>query len=506
LIEKAMTSGLTDTMKMLKLVAGRSALVFAALALMVWNQVEGKDSVPAMLKISQFNHAEYCDLAIGANGALHAIFTDQPSFDKPKYLYYRTSTDNGKTWTVAINLSDDESGDDASYGRLILDASGSLYAAWKYVRKNSLLDGPGGTAPGRLVFRSLVGGSWSKRVTLGDVKLPVFSWFCALAPDGSVHLDWSQVTQDTPPTYISVGYANLVREAVLDGQVIKSEKNLTTPKPVLTDEQAKQLRAAGKPVKYEDTKPTETGLINLRGFIDAQGTTHFVGESPGIKDGPSSQQTGKQIVVWDGTKLTAVYSFAKYSTYNNFNNPPAVLPDAAGKLHLIRAPEKSEKPCVRDYSVNGAELGDFTNVILPKSGPGKLANWQVHALPGGKIAVTAALSEKGGYDPDDLELYVSFFDGKDKWSTPVCVTSNQSSASGFTKETVAGNTVGALKSHKPRFASVAIAKDGKPCLLIVDNEDTIVGLTSPGVTSSGRVVSGTGSIRMDNPAVYFLKL
>src|SRR5207245_2398291 len=99
-----------------------------------------------------------------------------------------------------------------------------------------------------------------------------------------------------------------------------------------------------------------------------------------------------------------VYEFEKYKTYNNFNNPPFLAADGRGKLHFIRAPEKSEKPCVRDYTVDGTELGDFTNIIIPKSGPGKLANWQVHTLPGGKLAVTAALSEKGGYDPDDLEL------------------------------------------------------------------------------------------------------
>ena len=161
---------------------------------------------------------------------------------------------------------------------------------------------------------------------------------------------------------------------------------------------------------------------------------------------------------------------------------------------------------MRDYAVDGTGLGDFTNVIIPKSGPGKLANWQVHTLPGGRLAVTAALSEKGGYDPDDLELYVSYFDGVGKWSAPVVVTSNQSKQSGFNKETTPGNTIGSLKSHKPKFASVVLAKDGKPCLLMVDNEDTIVGVSSTGVTTGGRVVTGTGSLRTDNPAVYFLKL
>lgn len=493
-------------MNMTKFAARVSGLALAASALVVGGCAYAAASAPGVLKLSQYDRVEFCDLAVGPDGAMHAIFTEQPALDKPKYLYHRASTDNGKTWSAASNLSDDESGNDASYGRVIFNGAGRLYVAWKYVRKGALLDGPGGTAPGILVFRSLVGGSWSKRVALGDAKIPVFSWFAAIGPDGAAHLVWSQLTKDTPATYFVASCANLVRDAVLDGPATKSIKDLTSPKPILSDEQVKQLRAANKPVKYEDTKPTEAGLINLRGYVDAQGRTRFVAESPGIKDGPSSQQTGKQIVVWDGAKLTSVYAFEKYQTYNNFNNPPVLLPDAAGKPHLLRAPEKSEKPCVRDYPVEGDGLGDFTNIIIPKSGPGKLANWQVHALPGGRMAVTAALSEKGGYDPDDLDLYVSFFDGKDKWSEPLRITSNQSKPSGFSKETVAGNTIGALKSHKPKFTSVVLASDGKPCLLMVDNEDTIVGVSSPGVTSSGRAVTATGSLRSDNPAVYFLKL
>lgn len=493
-------------MHMMNLATRLAGVAMMALMLARRESARADTGTPAATRISQFNHAEYCDLAASPDGRLDAIFTDQPSFDKPRYLYHRSSTDNGRTWSAAANLSDDESGDDASYGRVISDGSGRLYAIWKYVRKGALLDGPGGTAPGRLVYRSLAGGNWGKRVALGEAKAPAYSWFGTTAPDGTVHLVWSQITLDTPSSYIAPGFADLVRDAVLDGPAVKSVTPLTSPKPILSDEQIKQLRAAGQPVKYEDTRPVETGFINLRGYVDARGTTRFVAETPGIKDGPTSQQTGRQIVIWDGAKLAPVYAFDKFSTHNNFNNPPALLPDAAGKPHLIRAPEKSEKPCVRDYPVEDTGLGEFTNIILPASGPGKLANWQVHALAGGKLAVTAALSEKGGYDPDDLELYVSFFDGKDKWSPPLCVTGNQSRKSGFVKETTAGNTIGALKSHKPRFAAVALARDGHPCVLLVDNEDTIVGVTSAGTTGSGRVVTGTGSLRTDNPAVYFLRL
>src|SRR5258708_31770380 len=46
-----------------------------------------------LVKLSQYDRAEFCDLAGGSDGQLHAVFTDQPAYDKPRYLYYRASSD-----------------------------------------------------------------------------------------------------------------------------------------------------------------------------------------------------------------------------------------------------------------------------------------------------------------------------------------------------------------------------------------------------------------------------
>ena len=460
-----------------------------------------------MVKLSQYDRAQFCDLTIGADGRLHAVFTDQPAYDKPNYLYYRASNDGGKTWSQPNNLSDDESGDSASFARLVIDGKGRIYAVWKYVRRNELLDGPGGTAGGRLTGRCLEAESWSKRMSLGDAKVPSYSWFAAVDPNGVVHVIWSQMARDAAETQGGYAwYANLVRQTTLDGATLGAVKDVIVPKPVLTKQQIEQMKSTGRYPKYEDTVPKRDGLINLRGYVDARGTACFVAEHPGIQDGPSSQQTGKQLVLWNGTQLRPLYSYEKYQTYNNFNNPPALLVDALGRQHLIRAPEKSEKPCVRDYAIDGAETGDFINIIIPKNGPGKITNWQAHQLSAGKMAVTVAFSEKGGYRPEDLELYISFFDGAGKWSEPVSITRNQGRKSGFHKETGGGNAIGAVYEYTPRFASVATGKDGRACVLLVTSEDTIIGLTSPALTSSGRVVSATGTGRVDSPAVFFLKL
>ena len=363
-----------------------------------------------LAKLSQYDKCGYADLAIGPDGAVHAIFTDQPDNMKPQYLYYRSSANGGASWTPPKNLSDDESGHSASYCRLLADGQGRLYAIWKYVSKDELLDGPGGNGAGILSYRCLSGGAWSPTVHLNDAKLAAYSWFAALGPDGAVRLVWSQLPADTVRVqgWGSAKYANLVQQMLLQGSAPGAVTPLLSPPPLPTNEQIAAARTAGHAIPYDQQRPRSDGLINLRGYVTAAGVTHFVAEQPGITDGPTSQQTGKRIVHWDGTRLRTLYEYERFQTYNNFNNPPTLLVDTHGTEHLIRAPEKAETACVRDYPVLDGRLGDPTEVVAAGNGKGAITHWQAGQLPGGRMVVTTALSEKGGWAPDDVELLVSF--------------------------------------------------------------------------------------------------
>jgi hypothetical protein len=472
-------------------------------------QADAKPGQPkAMTKLSTFDHAEFCDIGVGADGTLHAVFTDQPQYTNPRYVYYRASTDGGKTWSDAKNLSDDESGHGASYAHVIADGKGRVYVIWKYVRKDELLDGPGGGASGIITYRVLEGGNWSKRVAISDKTIPTYSWFATLDPAGAVNVVYSQMTKDAvenmPNGYWY--YANLVRQVVLDGPNVGQPKDITTPKPLLTKAQQEEMKKAGKYPKYEDTVPTKDGLINLRGFIGPDGVLKFVGENNGITDGPSAQQTGKRIMLWDGTKLTPIYAFEKYQTYNTFNNPPMLVPGTDGKLHLIRAPEKSETKCVRDYVIDGDQLGDPVDIVAPQKPTGNLGSWQVTMLPGNRIAVTAAVSEKGGYQMDDLELYISIRDEKGNWSKPVSVTDNAARQSFSHKATSAASSIDLGKTYLTAFASICMDKDGKPCVLMVNKESSLIGVTTPVGSGAGTVVGALSTGRVDSPMVFFLRM
>lgn len=459
-----------------------------------------------MVKLSASGLATYADILVATDGTLHTVYTERPAYGKPEYAYHRMSKDNGKTWSEPKNLSDDESGNAASFTRLVQDGAGRIYCVWKYVSANELLDGPGGNANGILVYRCLEGGTWSNRKMLGDDKVPTYSWFVTVDPKGKAHIIWSQMTKEgfKIQGWGAATYAGLVRQATLNGAA-NEVKDIVTPAPILTKEEQAEMSKKGIHVKYEDTVARKDGLLNLRGYVDAEGIAHFVGEDPGIVDGPSDQQTGKRIRHWDGKKFSTLYTYQKYMTYNNFNNPPVLALDANGKEWLIRAPEKSEKQCVRAYPVADGELGDFVNIIAPKSGPGLVNNWQVSTLGNSQLLLTVAFSEKGGYDPDDLELFMSRFDGKGNWSAPQRLTNNGAKTTSSHKETVGLNSVGTVTSYRTKFTAATAGKDGSPVLTTVNIESTIIGLNSAGTTSSGRTVIVSSGGRVENPYVFFLK-
>lgn len=458
------------------------------------------------VKLSQYDKAQYCDLCVGADGTIHAVYNESPVNGKPNYLYYRASTDGGATWSEAKNLSDDESGDAASYARIIADGKGRVYAVWKSLKPANWLDGPGGAAVGKLYFRCLENGTWSSAKQIGDEKLHMFSWFVAPGPAGAIHVVWSQAGRNNGASAADMSYyANLTCHARLDGDRLTDQKDLITPKHILTQAEQEALRAQGKNFTYEETVPRQEGLWNLRGYVDAQGVAHFIAEDYGIKSGPSDQQTGSRIVHWDGKQLTPVYEFEKHRTYNNFNNPPFLLVDAQGKEHVLRAPEKAEKAAIRDYAIGQGKLIDPVEAIAVKTGQGIISPWQISQLPGGRMAVMATLSEKGGYSADDAELYVTFSEGGGKWSEPIRVTNVSTQGKFNYKETGAG-TISTSATYRPIFSAIAMCKDGRPGILMVNNESTLFSVGTAAVTGSGRGVLATSGGRVDSPQVFFKKL
>ncbi len=459
-------------------------------------------------KLNKVDLCEYCAIAAGPDGTLHAIWTEQTDHFHPHYLMYRSSADHGKSWSDAKNLSDDEdTNHGASYCQVQVDGKGRVYAIWKYVPSHDLLNGPGGDTAGEFYYRCLEGGNWSKRVRIGEDKIGIYSWFACTDPAGTVHVVWSQMAPDAIAAGSTqyVTYADLVREATLDGAAAPKTKDLVAPKPLPTQADQDAAKAKGKYFSYAQLHARQEGFINLRGYVDANGVTRFVAEQPGHVDDEGNQTTGKQIVYFDGQKVSDLKVWEKYAAVpggNSFMNPPALLPDAKGNPHLIRWPAEAAQVCVRDYPIEDGKLGDPTDIHVGKNPGAKLQNYQVWPAPGGKIAVLIGMVDNA--QPADFheEDYLCLSDGNGKWSAPVCVTDNAARADFFHKETGGKGAVSMEKSYDTRYAAVAFDKDGRPNVLMINNERSLFGITNG--TIDGGAVTSVGST--DSPACVFIRL
>ena len=465
-----------------------------------------------LAKLNKFDKGLYCDVLVVPGdkehpaGTVHVIYSDQPSHMTPSFLYYRSSADLGKTWTDQKNLSDDESGHAVGYCRLLLDAKGRLYAIWKYTAKDALIDGPGGNQAGIIAFRCLDGGGWSRITRLTDEKNPAYSFFAANGPDGSANVVWSQMTPDGQRIqgWTAGSYADLVQRVALDGSAPGQPTVVTAPPPLPTPADIAAAQKAGHPIPYDQQRPRKDGLINLRGYITADNQVRFVGEEPGNPDGPNG--TGQLLDLWDGTQRVRLYAYEKFKTYNNFNNPPVLWLDAKGKEHLIRSPERSETPCVRDYPIEGGQLGDAVNIISGPEGQGVITCWQATPLVGGRLAVTCGLSVKGGVNPDDAELYVSFSSGDGVWTRPAKVTNNAARATLSGKNTDLKGSIALGKRYLPKMASVATDGSGHPCVLMVNNEINGIIAQSPEMPTNEKGALPGFNMMVDAPMVFFERL
>lgn len=459
----------------------------------------GGNTKPAdLVKLSQFGHAGSCSMAVAGDGTIHAVFSDFKEYGKPAFLYYRSSKDDGATWSDAKVLSDDESVLSAGFCRVLIDGKGRVYAIWKYINPNELLEGPNGPANGILVYRVLESGSWSKPRLFGNEHKPMTSWYAALDGQGRVNVVYSRADDavDWKGRGMMHYNANNTDQLVLDGASEPAVTQLIIAPHVMTEAEQAASKAAGKYPAYEDTHPRNAGAWNLNGYIADDGRPRFLCEK--------YKESGKMpaILYFDGKQPQAFTEYkTEYLHYNTFNNPPLLLRGPGGKEHVIRKPEASENEVVRDYAVeDGKPSGDKTDAITNDSPKAKIHGWWAGPLAGGCMVAMAAVEPS--LDPlGPTDLYLAVCDGKGAWDKPVNVTDNDGRAKFFARGGISQST-----SYSPTFAEAATLKDGSIGVILLNQEKTISGLDTVGVTSSGRAITATSSFSTASPYVSFVKL
>ena len=414
-------------------------------------------------------------IAVSPGGTIHVAFVEKHA-QAPYELnvYHRSSSDGGRTWSDAKNLSEVMPDYNVGNCQLVIDGAGRVYVIWR----TSVSEGfpvdrdPHGNSSNNLVYRVLEGGKWSGKAipvhpphTKEDQGWAAASWFVSVDPAGKVHVIWNM-----PPTQLlnhkilgGHDYITLdpylgkgrVMEAVLNGQ------DPGTPREVYM---AKVTGAApyGRACNGFDT---------INGYVDAEGQAHFV-----AKLEPTVPNT--ILLIENGTQKPAIV--LPGPVYETWQYPPILLVDAQGRRHIIALYRGGEQPNVRDYLVGSDE--EPTVIRASREVTGKLYGFQAYQGPRGRMIVVMQMNDTGT-DTDD-ELYLSTSDGA-KWSQPVNVTNNSGRESFFARQTSLASHVAGFTYWYPGPAAAAYDGQGHLVLAYVSVKRSAFESVALGVTLAG---------------------
>jgi hypothetical protein len=433
-----------------------------------------------LLKLAENQEAKYTDVAIGADGTVHAIYQAQHPRTLVPHVFYRASTDGGANWSEPLDLMENET-TQAGFVRLMVDGAGRVYAFWKTYTGFGLVDASGGENS-TLAYRTLVGGSWTPTSTIGTPEA-VVGWFPTLAPDGQLHVVWSE-TVPLASGRSPYWEAGLIRQATLTGGTVGAAKEVLKSPAI-------QLGTSDV-IKFH-------GYRGLRGYVDAAGVAHFTALKSIATPDFGSKTEPISVVHWDGTTEKDLFEVVKLEAVfqKQLYHPPLLWLDAAGKEHLTVVNQYLTRPAVQDFSPPAAQAP--TVVYQMNSEKGNIRGVQMQPGPGGRAAVVMQMHDTDRADAKH-DLWAAAFDGQ-RWATPVNVTNNAAREAFQSRQTSANTSYSTLTTYSAQYGAGAFDVAGRLYLSFVNTE--IQSIMRETTVSSG--TSGAfGSNSTTN--VYFHKL
>jgi hypothetical protein len=414
---------------------------------------------------------------------IHVAFVEQHSTTFAYAVYYRSSSDGGKTWTEAKNLSEDMPNFKVGRCVVLVDGGNRVYVVWRTGLKEDFpasLDPWGGGTPCNLVYRVLENGKWSKIEPVHPPGSPEtqndgsLSYFAAVDAAGRAQVVWNTTPDKWHPelTHISGSYHQhlagvgngLVFQATLDGA------QASTPREVFLTPVG-GLNEPGGYGAYCD------GLDTLNGYVDSAGAPHFIAAVSRTHD--SSLQGKSWYELIENGKVGPVLGLPELS-FHAWRDIPTLLVDAAGHRHVIALYLAGEHPNVRDYLIGS---DDEPTVIRAAAGlKGTADGFQAYQGPGGRMVVIMQMNDTGERGSGDTYVSVSTGNG---WSTPVNVTDNEGRKSFASKQTSSESNVAIEKTYYPGPGAAAFDRNGHLLLLMVNNEHSIFANTAFGVELAG---------------------
>jgi hypothetical protein len=429
-------------------------------------------------------------LAVAPDGTIHVAFLEQHRTTFANAIYHRSSSDGGKTWTEAKNLTEDSLNMQVGRCQVLADARNRVYVIWRTSIPGSFTVGTDlGGSPSGLWFRALEGGKWSKAKPVGEpvngfaqYSDAAYSFFAALDAAGRAQVVWNAQPDKWHPEVVTKnGHSNgigngLVLQSTLDGATASQPREVFLP--VVT------------PPANAWAVPSCDGLDTLNGYVDSDGAAHFVAlvamPMYGAPQHPPRYELIENGKAGEGIELPAL-------SFHASKDIPTLLLDAKGRRHIIALFLAGEHPNIRDYPLGS---DDEPAVIRAAAGlNGIIDGFQACQGPVGRMVAIMQMNDTG--ERSTGENYVSISTGDGKWSVPVNVSNNAGRKTYISKDTSAQSQISQETGCQPGPGTAAFDADGHLLLLLIKQEYAITHGTAFGVN-----LAGGGSI---TPTLRFLK-
>ncbi len=416
-------------------------------------------------------------IAVGPDGTIHVAFCEAQSVAPYAYfVYYRSSSDHGATWTEAKNLSEGLPDTGISRCQVLVDSKNRAYVIWRSDFQPGTMaqtEQEYRVAGNRynLVYRTLDGGRWSTLVPISHPCTPakqddgMATWFAGVDPNGVVHAAWN-VSQfpyhpewfNGQPTYDG---RSLIYAATLDGA--------TSSKP------REVYRCPVKTVTFNAAFQKTDDFDVINGYFDASNQPHFITT---VADSEIRKE-GTPLALVEAGRQTPAFELPGPESQVWLNRPTLLL-DAKGRQHVIAFYNGGETPAIKDFALG---TNDEPAVIrAAKDVSGKIEGYQAFGASGGEMIAIMQINDTG--EKGESETFISMSDGG-PWSKPVCVTNNKGRQK-FQSVTTSGQSYVAQQTrHYPGECAATIDANGHIILLLIDREVTMTVSNALGVNIAG---------------------
>ncbi len=444
------------------------------------------------LKLSQHDSDIFTpNISVASDGTIHVAFVEKHRTTYALAAYHRSSSDGGKTWTEAKNLSEVMPGWIVGNCRLLVDAKNRAYVIWRTGIKEGFLVPPDAYFghPTNLVYRVLDGGKWSKVINLSPPgsETPTngaMQWFAEVDAAGRAQACWNNDPAVTHKELLSGSNHDTHTVGIYPGIVFQSTLDGSTP----TAAREVFMTKVAEDPKLPNSGPLCDGFGVMTGYFDAAGQSHFVAN---ITSYIKKAEHPIFDLIENGKRTPAIETPG--TGFETWHYPPPLLLDAKENRHVISIYAAGERPNVRDTQLGSDD--EPTVIRAATAVKGTVDGFEAYQAPGGKMVVLMQMNDTG--NDGDSDTYVSISEGGGKWSPAVDITNNSGRQSFMSRQTGVITNVALLKRCYPGMAAATFDKDGHMLVLMINNEFAVVASNVGGATVAG------GSTR--TPTLQFLK-